>query len=288
MSVPFRWNLKRREQLGTWLDQADSVPALKDSTLNTLRAAAAKVIATSEGAHLGFLGRTPENFFDYLSGIFDGIPSAPRLHMIQFSMRWLPDGADSFPKHQLQLLADYFRAEGVHPADLASAGGPLAIVDFVASGGTYENLCRILMRMAREDGTDWQAVQRHLMLIGLVPRKKNSPNTWRWQQNQEWLQIVPDAVIRNVSLDAEFIYELANVQEKTTPSFTHSRWSETDGRAFDVSRENLIALAGAVQLYDRGKSRKERMALAGHIAESERMSVPRVRELVTVLRGSGG
>lgn len=285
MSIPFRWNLKRREQLGTWLDQLPEVPRLQESELATLRTASADLLGTTMGANLGFVGRTPENFFDYLSGIFDELEGAPSLHLIQFSMRWPgPGGVKAIAPHAFTGLTDYFHHEGVHPDRIANTQAPLALVDFVASGGTMETLCKVLHRMAQEAGTDWNSVQRRLMLVGLLPEKKTSPNTWRWQQHQDWLDLIPDAAIRNISVPAGFVFDLANYQNKTTPSFTMRRWSGEQDTRSRPNEAQLLGLARAARLYECGKTNQERANLARELARHVNMKSGSVRRLVGLLR----
>ncbi len=64
---PFRWNLKKREQLGSLLDGEKGSNVLH--YIDELRECAAKVLARSDQRNLIFVGRSPENIFDYLSGV---------------------------------------------------------------------------------------------------------------------------------------------------------------------------------------------------------------------------
>ena len=43
----------------------------------------AKIVARSEGRELVFVGRSPENFFDYLSGVFQGTDFARQIHLLR-------------------------------------------------------------------------------------------------------------------------------------------------------------------------------------------------------------
>ncbi|MEQ9316891.1 MAG: hypothetical protein RLN72_13635 [Henriciella sp.] len=285
MAKPFRWDFGKREQLGSWLDQAGKVSPPHKDDLAALRESTARLLAFSDGADLAFVGRSLENFFDYLSGCFDDITDAPGLSLVPFSMRWIGGaGADAIAPHKFEAISEVLAASGLAPDAIAASPNPVALIDFVAYGGTMESLVSILHRMARETGTDWNAVQRRLKIIGLTHRTKNSPNAWRWQQNQKWLDLIPDTVIKNVSAPSGFLFVIANTDEKVTRSFHMGRWDEEDGTASTPSEAQLKAIARAAWLYDLGKAKEERDTLARLIADLPEMKQPATRALVSALK----
>ncbi len=280
--APFRWNIAKREQLGSYVC-GDAAP-LDAEHLKSVRRACARILALSDGADLAFVGRSPENFFDYLCGAFDGVDGAPALHLVPFSMRWLPGGdVGSVDRAKRDALYASFAAAGVDPAAIAAGARGLALVDLVAYGGTMESLVKLLHDHAARDGVDWNAVQRRLTILGVLSRAKNSPNTWRWQQNQDWLDLIPDATIKNVSAAADFLSRLAGDQPKVTRSFHAGRWGE-DQSAAPPTADQRAALNLAVQLYDAGRAKPERAALAALIAAAPEMRQPATRSLVTALK----
>lgn len=284
---PFRWNIAKREQLGRLLGETPRPNVNRKDFLDALRNAAARMLALAEGADLAFLGRTPENFFDYLSGIFHEIDSTPCLHLVHFSLRWAgPGGVRTMEPKKLDAFFDYLTAEGLAPEAIAKGPQPLALVDFVASGGTMQNFVELLHEHAKRDGVDWNAVQRKLRIIGLRNQTHNSPNTWRWQQHQDWLDLIPDAVIKNVSAPSYLVYYIANDQPKTTTSFHPGRWDdERAASPSHLSAERLEALALATALFDTGTTRDERQRLAARISAEPQMREATVRALVLKLRG---
>ncbi len=283
---PFRWSITKREQLGTLIEQAGKVDPRAYGLLRDLRQAAARVIAFADDANLAFIGRTPENFFDYLSGVFEGVDEAPSLHLVQFSLRWAgPDGLAAIDPEKLDAFFAYLKEEGVDAATISSADRPLALVDFVAHGGTMKNFVSLLHMQAERDGIDWNAVQRRLRIIGLRVRTHNSPNTWRWQQHQKWLDMIPDAIIKNVSAPGRLLYHLANDQPKVTYSFHPGRWGQDEGQGRTITDDQLKALALAVALYDAGKDRAERTRLAGFITKSREMRQAATRRLASRIKG---
>lgn len=284
---PFRWNIAKREQLGRVLRDTPRANVNRNDLLDTLRDASARMLALAEGADLVFLGRTPENFFDYLSGIFHEIDETPRLHLVQFSLRWAgPGGVRALEPEKLNAFFDYLTAEGLAPEAIANGPRPLAIVDFVAGGGTMQNIVELLHEHAKREGVDWNAVQRKLRIIGLRTRTHNSPNTWRWQQHQDWLDLIPDTIIKNVSAPAHLTYYIANDQPKTTTSFHPGRWGDEQAASpLYLSAERLEALAVATALFDIGTTRDERQRLAARISEEPQMREAVIRSLVLKLRG---
>ena len=288
---PFRWNIAKREQLGRILSATRAPDLDGHPFLDAIRDAAARILALSGASDLAFIGRTPENFYDYLSGLFHGIDAAPQLHLIQFSLRWLDmSGPHAIAPARLDAFLDYLTEEGVTPAAIASGRRSLCLVDFVAHGGTMRSFVHLLHRQAERDGTDWNAVQRKLRIIGLRTRTKNSPNTWRWQQHQDWLDLIPDTDIKNVSAPAALTFFIANEQPKTTESFHPGRWPDPrDGHgttsAAPLDDDRLAALALAAALYDIATTRDERHRLAARIAQEPQMRDPTVRALVQKLKG---
>lgn len=288
MTTPFRWSIQKREQLGGLLDGVPKPRLRRGWFLQELRETTAKVLAMSGGADLAWIGRTPENFYDYLSGTFSGIDDAPRQHLVQFSLRWAGEGGvRGIDQKKLAGLFDYLRSENLNSEAIAKRGRPLALVDFIAYGGTMKNVVQLLHLQCEREWDDWPAVQRRLQIIGLRVKTKNSPNTWRWQQHQHWLSLVPDAVIKNVSASSHFLFHIANDQAKVSRPFHPGRWDRDDHQNFAadcISEEQLKGLAFAAELYDIGQSREERLALAAEIARQPQMKNPAVRTLALKLK----
>lgn len=282
---PFRWHINKREQLGSLLADTQRVNLNRANFLSELRQVAARVIAFADDADLAFIGRTPENFFDYLSGAFADIEDAPALHLVQFSLRWAgDDGVSSVAIDKLDGFFDYLSEAALDAASISKAPAPLALVDFVVEGGTMQNYIELLSLQAERQAADWNAVQRRLRIIGLTVRKHNSPNTWRWQQHQEWLHLIPDAAIKNVSAPSQLIYHLANTQAKVTDAFHPGRWNVEDDNTPGVDDAQRTALGLAVQLYDAGRSREERSQLAADIAALPEMKQAATRRIVSRLK----
>ena len=68
--LPFRWDLTRRNQLGSLLE--GEAAATYKSFPTHLLACCARVVAFSGDSDLIFVGRSPESIFDHLSGLLFG------------------------------------------------------------------------------------------------------------------------------------------------------------------------------------------------------------------------
>ena len=166
MTIPFRWNLKKREQLGANIIADAKTIIIPQEFLFELRRVSSRILALSDIANLYFIGRTPENFFDYLSGVFDDTNNLPGINLIQFSCRGVRQkGVSTIAPQKLEALFAYFKSVNLDAASILSASRPVALVDYVSSGGTIENLVNLLHRQAKQDSVDWNAVQRNLIII---------------------------------------------------------------------------------------------------------------------------
>jgi len=289
---PFRWDLSRREQLPQVPLSSMAVfrhwPQVRYSPDfdSELRICAARVIAAAGDTDWVFVGRSPEHLFDYLSGIFESVPNAPALTHLLFSLRYGGSASSTAANNPVAMaaLSSYFAAERLHPSAIAARERGVTFIDVVDSGTTFRNLIECLKLWNNRHKGDWNAVQRRLRFIGLTPRKKTSPNTWRWQQHQDWLAWVPDATVKNVSVPVWVCQWMAGSLPKLTPSHTVDRWALLRGGGPARNDERLAAVHLACRLYDLGRSREERLALSAEIAKLPGMRDPWLRTVVLKLR----
>lgn len=283
---PFRWNVARREQLG---ELSDVAPATSyDGFRDDLRVTAAKVIARGGDCDLVFLGRSLESLFDYLSGIVEDVEAAPSLTLLQYSS---PSGtADHLARHhrpELDALLAYFTTERLDPAAITGFGKPVRFVDVVASGGTFAGLVDMLRHWSETQGIDFNAVLRRIGFVGLTRQRQTSPNTRRWWQQSPWTELQARPRITNVSVPPRLWSFVADSEAKVTPSHRLYRWSDPQQSVPVRNSEHLAALRRAVDLFDAGRTRAERQALARLIARAPEMREAWLRTLVLRLRGRG-
>jgi hypothetical protein len=274
---PFRWELVRRDQLGTLLSGCEE-PSLW--YLPELVTCAAKVLARCSDGDLYFVGRSLDSMYDLLGGALASTSWRDRLHLLPLSMTGVGDLPLAFEQLRTNLAA-----AGLAPADLARAPRPVVFVDLVFRGRTYEWLYDQLRRWADASGVPWPGVRRKLRFVGVTERTKNSPNTWRWQQQAAWTSDLPTRAIANVSLDPFVWSHLGDHQVKLTRSFNRHHWSD---ESFTVPRHDpktRQALAEAVALVGAGRSANVRTALRQVIVHEPTFACPWLRSLANELRG---
>ncbi|MEP4572841.1 hypothetical protein [Marinobacter sp.] len=282
--APFRWNITKREQLGELLDgEAKTLP---DKLLPEFREAAAKIVASDGNAELVFVGRSPENLFDYLSGAFSALSQSRSLTLLQVSYRNAP--TIDLPYKKLAHFLQYMRQESLDPHALASQGKVVRFVDVVSTGSTFQRLVETLRDWSDAEGADWNVVSSKIGFVGLTVRGKNSPHAFRWQQTKRWREIAGRIHVKNVSLSPPLWHQLGNVDPKVTPPHRSDRWGSRLSASPDRDEEHLKALRGAVQLYDRAADRAERVKLSRAIAQQPQMSEPWLRSLVLELKTRSG
>ena len=285
--VPFRWDVRRREQLGRLLNGPAParpwwhLPVRFRDLLPQVRACSARVLARAGDARLVFVGRSPENLFDYLTGALADTPWADRCDLLSVS---LPRDVYRVAPPALRALRQQHVAFGLHPAAIASAPRPIAFVDLVDSGGTFGALSAFLSRWARDEGVDVHAVRRRLRWVGISVRTENSPKTWRWFQRVDWASDYPRSALRGVSVDGWFWGWLGNYQEKTMPSNTCDRWGTEELAHPEHAPARFEALRVAYKLHEKARTRDERERFAAELVGRQEMREPWLRSLVVAVR----
>lgn len=281
---PFRWDISKLEQLGGLIAGEETLAY--DCFETDLRTAAAKAVARAGDSDLVFLGRSPENLFDYLSGIFHHIENPPSLTLLHFSNRgWSAEElAREYPA-ELGALFDYFASERLDPASLAGFGKGVRFIDVVSSGGTFGSLVSALRYWSKVQFADWNVIERRIGFVGLVEERKNSPNTWRWWQHQAWVRDLKKPKITNVSVPCKFWGWIANNDERVTPSHHKYRWASIDVREPVRYGRHLKALRLAVRLFELGQNRDERKRFVIQLAAQPEMKEAWLRSLVLRLKG---
>ncbi|HVG44587.1 MAG TPA: hypothetical protein VM890_07650 [Longimicrobium sp.] len=281
--LPFRWNVARREQLGSLVEGPP--PKLKPAFMDELRDCCARVLAMAGDSGLVFVGRSPESLFDYLSGAFAGTSWDDRCVLLNVSMRYeTAEQVERESPEALRALHRQFRALRLSPADIAAGERPTAFVDFLCQGHTFGHLVGLLAHWAAREGVEFAAVRRRLRLVGITERTRNSPNTWRWYQRLPWAAAFPRSALRSVSVPYWFWTGLADDQHKVSrwhPPFAWgAEWAGTPPR----DSWSIEALRFALALHERGRERAERERLAAALAARPEMRNAWLRRLVLELR----
>lgn len=274
---PFRWDVTRRNQLGRLVDigPAPMAPEL----LLELGRCCARVLAFAGDSDLVFIGRSPESLFDLLSGFLEGTSRAGRASLLNLSLKW------TRPSRELEVVvAPYLDRLGLSPAALARRPGPVAFVDVVWMGTTFERLVGLLYRWSERENLSWPAVASRIRLVGLTERTKTSPKTWRWQQHVEWAGPLHRGAVKNVSVEPALFQYLADLQPKTSVSFDAWRWRDPAVARPPRSKQALRALALAFWLYDLGRAREGKAYFAGELARQPATREAWFRSLILELK----
>lgn len=285
---PFRWDIRRREQLGTLL--TGDRPSMRPGFVEDLRGCAAKAVAAAGDAELVFIGRSPESLFDYLSGVFAGHPWETRLALVNLSLRTDVGAGDTDTSRARSALGTHLAHHGLTPQRIASSERPIALIDVVASGSTFRGLVEQWTAWASRDGIDPKAVRRRLRIVGVTFRRKTSPNAFRWHQETEnvgWLGAFPRIRVKNVSAPYAFWEYLANDQPKVSRSHPPKRWADDDAGSPPRHERHLGARRVAAHLFTLASDKAERRAFSSELAKTRAMREQWCRTLVGELRSAG-
>ena len=277
---PFRWDISRREQLGRLVEGVET--GFYEGFHGDLVTACARVLALAGDADLVFVGRSPERLFDFLSGALRRTGWESRLTLLHASIRATePDEAER------RFFREYLASLGLTPRVIERGPRPIAFVDAVHTGGTLGFLVTLLREWPAPDASSWRALRPRIRLVGLTPEGKTSPKKWRWQQHSEWVGVLPRAAVRNVSIPWRLWDELVIFGPKSTAPFPPWRWIDETVREPLRDADAIAGLAGALEVYELGRSRAGREALAARLTkERGALRRPWLRSLVLELRRS--
>ncbi|WP_406263409.1 hypothetical protein OH779_11175 [Actinacidiphila glaucinigra] len=283
---PYRWSLSRArggvppDRLGALTEGAAS-PSLW--YLPELTVCTGKVLARSGGADLCFVGRSLDSMYDLLTGAFEGSSREGPPLRLPLSLRLRRHPA---PAHTAR-LREHLAAAGLAPHALARRTRPVALVDLVSEGGTYDTLFAALADWVRESREPWPAIRRKLRFVGVTHRRRTSPNTWRWQQNTAggWARSLPSGHVAGVSLHPGVWSYFGDEQAKLQPSFPPPRWFDAYAAEPWHGPDLPAALAESLALVEAGRGRSVRAELVRVIAREPGFADREVRALVAPLRG---
>ncbi|GAA1009921.1 hypothetical protein Aple_022950 [Acrocarpospora pleiomorpha] len=273
---PFRWDLVRRDQLGTLLDGQE----VALDFLEPLIECAAKVLARSGDGDLYFVGRSADSIFDVLSGALSGTSRSDRVCLLPFSYRF----EEPLLVHEVRQLRINLEAMGISPYGLARRARPIVFADLVYGGHTFTHLYGFLRDWIADEHETWDVIRLKLRFLGVTARKKTSPSTWRWWQDADWTDELPRSAITNVSIPGTLWNYLGNSQEKIAPSFRRTLWADETVTAPRHSEKVAHALAEAVAYVEQGRSHPTRTAIARHLASEPTFAQPWLRTLALELR----
>lgn len=222
MIQPFRWNIQKRNELGTLINEGSI--QIDEKFINELALSAARIIAFSDDSRLYFIGRSPENYFDFLNGIYRERKFAALINLFQYS-----EGRydmERLRKNEVKLsyLREQMKSIGLSPKVILENKRSTALVDVVYTGSTMKNLIENIRDWTIYERLDWKSVRSKIRIVGITFRTKNSPNTWRWQQQTDAKRILEGIKVKNVSITWGLWNEIGNTQSKVTTSNSPNLW----------------------------------------------------------------
>lgn len=98
-----------------------------------------------------FFGRSPENIYDFMSGVFDKLEDwRRRLHHVNISMKYY-EGYDKLNKTQMNYIKKYLIKCGLHPKQIIQRKRRTCIVDFIYSGNTIDNFTLFMEQWVKSE-----------------------------------------------------------------------------------------------------------------------------------------
>jgi hypothetical protein len=283
---PFRWALSsyggaapdRLGVLGAGAGPAD-LWHLPELTVCT-----GKVLARARAADLCFVGRSLDSMYDLLTGALEGTSWGGTLTRLPVSAAC----SQRFPEPVRGRFREHLAAAGLEPRALARRKRPLAVVDIVHGGSTFDTVHRELAAWIEESREPWPVIRRKLRYVGVTIRGKSSPHADRWQQSQasaRWVRTLPAGHVVNVSLPWPVWGWYGNRQPKVHGTFPPSRWFDEDAGTPWHHSELPEALAEARATVAAGRTRSVRDGLVRTLGREPGFADREVRALASALRG---
>jgi len=279
----FRWNITRREQLGRLVDGEPTIADL--SVREDVRHCAARVIAMAGDARLVFVGRSLEPIYDYLTGAFSGTAWSRRIALLNVSLKGSETRWDALDWSTRAALCDYFRELALDPVAIATGPHPVAFVDVICDGETFGKLFDLLFAWTAVEGIDARAVRRRLRVVGITSWDPEYPSPATWKE-LEWAMPFRPASLKGVSIASWFWNYLGNSERKVSRSNPPERWADPAMTRPPREERHIDGLRRALALYEAGRTRTERDALAAALSDQPAIRHVWCRVLAAELRAA--
>jgi hypothetical protein len=233
---------------------------MPDYEQDRLLRCAAHVLRAGGDSDFVFVGRSLESAYDLLCGALSRTTWYDRVHLLQLSLKGhSPEDFQQQNPDRAGSLRSYFRVCYLTPQQIVERPRPVVFVDVVDLGSTFGCLSRLL-RFWSEDSAIWHQVRERLAWVAVLS-KQPADNDSHWHPSRSpWTGEFDPARIRRVFLDTRLWCYLANVQIKTTESYTAQRWGDPLASRAPKDWWVLNAARAARELYRQGEKSRRRIA----------------------------
>lgn len=266
---PFRWDLKRVEQLGRLLE-GEIAPSY-NGFLDDVRECSAKILSKAKNSDIVFVGRSPESLYDYLISMTEQTSFEDRVHMFNVSVR--RDNAHDIVRKQyvFKKLKDYFYDMKLDPESLLKRRHPVMFVDVVCDGYTFENLYKVVKYWSEKEHINFNDVKLKIRFLGLTWRVKSIRYVERWWQYHDWTRELKADAVKNIAVNGYFWDYIGNKQQKVESSYHSECWGSEEMNKPEHLKNRLEALRLAYQIYKKAKSKEEQLKLHRLLSNREAM-----------------
>lgn len=253
----------------------------------------ARIVAMGCQYDLVFVGRSLDSIFDYLSGLFRETSFRWRLGRLHVSLWGCRPERE---RQRLQAIRRYFKSQNLDPAGLRNRKRPVAFVDIVSSGSTFQSLIKLLMEWCAEEGVQWRPIASKLRFVALVqdcrsscwdpaPRSRR-PNCTRtdWCKGDSLIKALKGGSIKSIFVNWQLWGYLGNWQAKCADSYPPSQWGLEAAFRPSHNEERLRGLALAIYWHKEGLKRSSRRRFADLLCQEREMKHRALRDLVLQLK----
>lgn len=292
---PFRWDITQPAQLGRLplvkIGEPSPFELVVPDFDERLQSLCVKILAFCDDGDLYFVGRSPENIYDYLQGILFDTLWRKRLHLFHFSMYYdreqeivkkYPDAISQFRVYMAQM--------GLAPWQLAKRKRPVALVDLVSSGGTMGKLVNLILNWGKESGYEARQLAAKIRIVSIVRaayphnvKRQRYYSCYKWQKEVGWTAFFDKHAIKSIKIEKNFWDYMADSGPRLTRSFYPARWNDDRVSRPDRTEARLKALKIALRLFNLSLTPAERRKFAGQMSRERAMRYRWFRKLLNQL-----
>ncbi len=295
MSKPFRWDIKKREQLGSLLDgpleHEDRYYGGIKHYLDVLPKSCARILSMSDNSDLIFIGRSLEKAFDYLSGILSDTSWETGCVLLNVSLTDSYNEVKGKYPGAIEGFSEQLNSLGLNPGNLQYRERGIAFVDVIMSGDTFGNLHDFLMKLSDIEHIDINSIKRKVRFIAGTMEKYTSPNTHRWYQdkkNMPWICEYKPRQLRSFTIEEGLWDHLIwpDYEQRVSQCNPPWRWTDASIEYAHHDKKCLESLRLCYHLYIAGTSPEQKRLFLRLLQKEKSVRYPWFRGLISELKKS--